>query len=233
MFWWKVSSEENYDFLQFYIDGELQHQISGEVDWQEKSYIVSGQGSHTLKWRYYKDFCEDEGEDCGWVDYVQWTGTPPPPPPPPPDPTKWDETTYKYDPAGRRIKKAGNGEAIKYYYDGDHVIAEYDGNGYLLRKYIYGPRVDELICMIDVSESNAVYYCHLDGLGSVAALSNSAGDTVQTYEYSVYGQVAAEDPCHPNPYMFSGRRFDIETGLYYYRARYYNPYIGRFMEADP
>ena len=163
---------------------------------------------------------------------MQWTGTPDPPPPPP-DPTKWDETTYKYDPASRRIKKAGNGEAIKYYYDGDHVIAEYDGNGYLLRKYIYGPRVDELICMIDVSESNAVYYCHLDGLGSVAALSNSAGDTVQTYEYSVYGQVAAEDPCHPNPYMFSGRRFDIETGLYYYRARYYNPYIGRFMEADP
>jgi RHS repeat-associated protein len=67
----------------------------------------------------------------------------------------------------------------------------------------------------------------------VVALSDSAGDTVQTYEYSVYGQVAAEDPCHPNPYMFTGRRFDIETGLYYYRARYYNPYIGRFLQTDP
>jgi len=53
------------------------------------------------------------------------------------------------------------------------------------------------------------------------------------YEYTVYGRVAAQDPNHPNPYMFTGRRFDFETGLYYYRARYYNPYIGRFMQTDP
>ena len=65
------------------------------------------------------------------------------------------------------------------------------------------------------------------------ALSDSAGDTVQTYEYTVFGRVAAEDPNHPNPYLFTGRRFDFETGLYYYRARYYNPYIGRFLQTDP
>jgi len=82
-------------------------------------------------------------------------------------------------------------------------------------------------------DNNAVYYYHFDGLGSVAALSDSNGDSVQSYEYSVYGQVAAEDPNHPNPYMFTGRRFDVETGLYYYRARYYNPYIGRFLQTDP
>jgi len=64
-------------------------------------------------------------------------------------------------------------------------------------------------------------------------LSNSNGDSCQSYEYSAYGQVAASDPNHPNPYMFTGRRFDIETGLYYYRARYYNPHIGRFMQTDP
>ena len=58
-------------------------------------------------------------------------------------------------------------------------------------------------------------------------------DTVQTYEYSVYGQVAAEDPNHPNPYMFTGRRFDVEIGLYYYRARYYDPFTGRFLQTDP
>ena len=81
--------------------------------------------------------------------------------------------------------------------------------------------------MIDVADSNAAYYYHFDGLGSVVALSDSNGDTVQTYEYSVYGQVAASDPDFlTNPYMFTGRRFDIETGLYYYRARYYNPYMG-------
>ena len=87
--------------------------------------------------------------------------------------------------------------------------------------------------MIEVADSNAVYYYHFDALGSVVALSDSSGDTVQTYEYSVYGQVAVEDADHPNPYMFAGRRFDIETGLYYNRARYYNPYTGRFLQADP
>jgi len=55
---------------------------------------------------------------------------------------------------------------------------------------------------------------HYDGLGSVVALSDAAGDTVQLYEYSVYGQVAASDPNHPNPFLFTGRRFDTDTGLY-------------------
>jgi len=88
--------------------------------------------------------------------------------------------------------------------------------------------------MIDVVDSKSVYYYHYDVLGSVVALSDSNGDTVQTYEYSVYGQVAASDPNFlANPYMFTGRRFDLETGLYYYRARYYNPHIGRFMQTDP
>jgi len=87
--------------------------------------------------------------------------------------------------------------------------------------------------MIEVADSNAVYYYHFDALGSVVALSDSSGDTVQTYQYSVYGQVAVEDINHPNPYMFAGRRFDIEIGLYYNRARYYNPFTGRFLQADP
>ncbi len=119
-------------------------------------------------------------------------------------------------------------------FDCGNVIAEYDHDNFLLRKYIYGPGADEPVCMIDVVDSNSVYYYHYDGLGSVVALSDSAGDTVQTYEYSIYGQVAASEPEFlTNPYMFTGRRFDIETGLYYYRARYYNPYIGRFLQTDP
>jgi RHS repeat-associated protein len=64
-------------------------------------------------------------------------------------------------------------------------------------------------------------------------VKDATGDTVQTYEYSVYGRVAAEDPNHPNPYMFTGRRFDAEIGLYYYRARYYDPFTGRFLQTDP
>jgi len=84
-----------------------------------------------------------------------------------------------------------------------------------------------------VADANATYYYHFDALGSVVALSDAAGDTVQTYEYSVYGEVAVEDANHTNPYMFAGVRYDIEIGLYYNRARYYNPFTGRFLQTDP
>ena len=163
------------------------------------------------------------------MDFVQWTQASPVQ-----DPNNWNTITYKYDPSGRRIEKNVDGYKTRYVYDGGNVIAEYDGNNNLTRKYIHGPCVDEMVCMIDVADSSAVYYYHYNALGSVVALSDSTGDTVQTYEYSVYGQVAASDPNFTaNPYMFTGRRFDYETGLYYYRARYYNPYIGRFLQTDP
>jgi RHS repeat-associated protein len=161
------------------------------------------------------------------VDHVRWSGDLP-------DPNGWQEIAYTYDPAGRRIEKKVEGQTqVKYLYDGVHCIAEYDANDTLLRKFIHGPCVDEPICMIEVADSNATYYYHYDALGSCIALTDADANAVQLYEYSVYGRVAASDPNHPNPFMFTGRRFDADTGLYYYRARYYNPYIGRFLQTDP
>jgi RHS repeat-associated protein len=77
------------------------------------------------------------------------------------------------------------------------------------------------------------YYYHFDGLGSVVGLTNSSGNTVEVYEYDVYGRLGATDASHPNRILFTGREYDKETGLYYYRARYYNPQIGRFLQTDP
>ncbi len=72
-FYWKVSSEEDFDFLEFYIDGALQEEISGlEDDWEQQTYTISTSGSHTLEWRYVKDKGTDSGSDCGWVDKVEW-----------------------------------------------------------------------------------------------------------------------------------------------------------------
>ncbi len=68
-FWWKVSSEYYYDFLEFYIDGVLQAEISGETSWQKKTYTLSA-GSHTLKWQYWKDYSVTTGQDTGWVDDI-------------------------------------------------------------------------------------------------------------------------------------------------------------------
>ena len=222
-FHWKVSCQTNYDYLRFYIDGTLKDSITGEVDWQQKSYGVSA-GIHTLKW-VYDDGGGSTGDDCGWVDFVQWTG-----PSPQQDPNNWQSITYKYDPAGRRIEKKVDGYSTRYFHDGGSVIAEYDGNNNLLRKYIAGP--DGPVCMIDVSNGNETCYYHYDGSGNVVALSDSTGDTIQTYEYSVYGQVAAEDPNHPNPYMFGGLRFEAETGLYFCGGPVYNPNIGRYLQQN-
>lgn len=69
-FWWKTSSEEDYDRLRFRIDGvEQGGSISGEVGWQQASFAL-GDGPHVLKWSYEKDQSDSEGSDCGWVDGV-------------------------------------------------------------------------------------------------------------------------------------------------------------------
>jgi len=65
-FLWKVSSQSNSDWLEFYIDANRQDRISGTVDWQPKSYTITSAGSHTLKWRYVKDASGSAGSDCGW-----------------------------------------------------------------------------------------------------------------------------------------------------------------------
>ncbi|MDP8235065.1 MAG: S8 family serine peptidase [Candidatus Erginobacter occultus] len=69
-FWWKASSEEGYDYLEFYIDGVLQDEISGETDWSEQGFELEA-GTRTLRWVYSKDESVSSGRDCGWVDQVR------------------------------------------------------------------------------------------------------------------------------------------------------------------
>ncbi len=71
-FFWKVSSEIDFDFLKFYIDGSLQDRISGSVDWHKMTYEITDSDLHTLEWRYIKDVGTDSGSDCGCVDKVEW-----------------------------------------------------------------------------------------------------------------------------------------------------------------
>jgi hypothetical protein len=74
-FWWKVSSETNFDYLRFYIDGAERVRISGEMDWKQLSYMLSP-GHHSLRWAYTKDFSVSSGQDAGWVDQVSYVGPP-------------------------------------------------------------------------------------------------------------------------------------------------------------
>ncbi len=86
--------------------------------------------------------------------------------------------------------------------------------------------------MIDAADSNTVYYYHFDGVGSVIALSDVNSVIVERYSYDVFGKPSNTSDVN-NPYLFTGRRYDNETGLYYYRARYYDYATGRFLQTDP
>jgi len=131
----------------------------------------------------------------------------------------------------------------------------------LLRKCIYGPGIDEPVAMIDCTGQQEVwYYYHVcfasrfigNGCGNVVALSNSNSQIVEAYSYDHFGAPVvmtgpgtdgvwatySDNPTASasqlgNPYLFTGRQFDHETGLYYYRARYYHPELDRFMQTDP
>ena len=144
--------------------------------------------------------------------------------------------SYAYDYLGRRVSKTDYtlypARCTLYSYDGDQVIAEYE-NDTLVRKCIYGPGIDEPVMMIDCTgQSEVKYYYHFDGLGSVVALSNVNNQVVENYTYDVFGTPNTASSIG-NPYMFTGREYDTETGNYSYRARYYNPEIGRFTSKDP
>ena len=92
--------------------------------------------------------------------------------------------TYAYDALGRRVSKTVNGTVTKYVYDGARVMAEYDGAGQLLRKYIYGPGLDEPVLM--QSGTTRDYYL-FDSLGSVIGLTDASGNLVEAYRYNMYG----------------------------------------------
>src|SRR5207253_8849635 len=70
------------------------------------------------------------------------------------------------------------------------------------------------------------------GLGSSTSLSNSAGAIASTYTYDSFGRMTGSTGTLTNPLRYTGREFDSETGLYFYRARYFDPNVGRFLNED-
>ena len=138
---------------------------------------------------------------------------------------------YTYDPFGRRIQKSVNAVVTKYIYDGEDVVAELDGSDNVTTTYVHGPGMDEPISM---TRNGRTYTYHRDALGSITHITDESGLVVQRYEYDSYGNVvSALDPNFNQPYAYTSREFDSDIGLYYYRARYYDPRIGRFISEDP
>src|SRR5579864_4186396 len=137
--------------------------------------------------------------------------------------------SFKYDPFGRRIQKSGT-STTNYVYDGAGVIEEVDQSENLLAKYSQSAGIDEPLSEL---RSGAINYYEQDGLGSVTSLSNLGGALANTEVYDAFGNLTSSSGTVTNPYQYTGRDYDPETGLRYYRARYYDPSVGRFLSEDP
>jgi RHS repeat-associated protein len=139
---------------------------------------------------------------------------------------------FTYDPLGRRVEKVAGGITYTWLYDGQDILRETATSidGTQTRLYLHGPGVDEPLARKDVATGAMTYY-HADGLGSIIKLTDSNAAAVHTYQYDAWGTI--EVGASTSGYAFTGREWDPETGLYYYRARYYDPRLGIFISEDP
>ncbi len=119
-----------------------------------------------------------------------------------------------------------------YIYDGANVLEELDTTGAMTARYTGGAGIDEPLATMRAG--NTTFY-EADGLGSVTSLTKSDGTPSSFYSYDSFGNVISSGGrfAAANPVQYTGREFDSETGLYYYRARYYDPSVGRFLSEDP
>ena len=150
-------------------------------------------------------------------------------------PNVWEVSTstqstaeYVYNGDGERVRKVVNGVVTNYYYDFGHAIFETDQNDSITRSYVHGPRIDEVI--YQRTGSSDVYFLR-DRLGSTRGLLDNAESLVDTMDYTAFGKKTSGGSL--TEFQYTGRRFDSETGLYYYRNRYYSSELARFMTQDP
>jgi len=135
-----------------------------------------------------------------------------------------------YDPTGRLLSIAQGAVTTKFLYDGTKLIAEYNGSNGLLRRYVHGDGVDDPIVWYDSSGTTNKRNLFKDERGSVIAADTGAA--VTSLKYDEYGNATVTGSTTPR-FQYTGQTWLSEIGLNYYKARIYNPDLGRFMQTDP
>ncbi len=136
---------------------------------------------------------------------------------------------YRYDASGNRTQIVDQGKAVALLNDGLDRLSEYDAGGKLVARNVFAG-LDEPLVRID--DQGEVSYYLADGLGSVMGLVDKGGQVTDSYAYDAWGKVVARVGSTVQPFGFTGREND-GNGLYGYRARYFDPSIGRFTQKDP
>ena len=153
-----------------------------------------------------------------------------------------------YDALGRCVKRTLNGTPTYYIYDGEKPVLEYNSNGTIAARNLYGKGIDEIL-MRTVPAKNWTLYYQQDHEGSVTHLTNGSGRVIEKYKYDVFGEptfysgtnVEIDHSTFNNRFLFTGREYAAATAtgynagfkFYEYRARAYHPGLGRFMSEDP
>lgn len=136
---------------------------------------------------------------------------------------------YKYDGLGRRIQRTTNaGANERYIYDGSDVLIDLNADWSVATTYLSSPGIDNHLRQTNAS--TGVSYFLNDHLGSTAALTDVNGTVTEQLNYDSFGNSGGSSRTR---YVYTGRERDPDTGMLYYRARFYDPQIGRFISEDP
>ena len=140
--------------------------------------------------------------------------------------------SFKYDALGRRIAKTTPTSTEWYVYDADHVVYDLDNANAVKVEYAYYPGTDQLMA---VKNSLWTGIAITDPMvGTVNALFDYSGTSYRrSYGYDPFGVPSSYEPDVVTRHRMAGREYDGETGLYFMRARYYDPKLGRFLSEDP
>jgi RHS repeat-associated protein len=142
----------------------------------------------------------------------------------------------QYDGDGNRVKKVTAGATTTYLVDdlnptGYPQVVEELTNGVVTRTYTYG--LQRISQEQVISNTWTPSFYGYDGFGTVRQLTSSTGVITDTYDYDAFGNKINSTGSTPNNYLYRGEQLDSDLGLYYLRARYYNPLSGRFVSRDP
>jgi RHS repeat-associated protein len=139
--------------------------------------------------------------------------------------------TLTYDPMGRLFQISSGSSTTQFLYDGDRLVAEYDGiSGALLRRYVHGPRADEPLLWYEGSGVTNRRGLLANHQGSIIAVADATGASLGKNAYDAYG---VPNPGNTGRFQYTGQVWLAEVGLYYYKARLYSPSLGRFLQTDP
>jgi|CXWL01.1.fsa_nt_gi RHS repeat-associated protein len=144
--------------------------------------------------------------------------------------TSAGSATLAYDPVGRLYQSVGGGVTTRFLYDGLDAIAEYNASNVMQRRFVHGPGVDEPLVWYEGAGTSDRRWLVQDQLGSVIAVSNSAGAALSTNTYDEYGIPGASNT---GRFQYTGQIWLPDANLYHYRARAYAPALGRFLQSDP